>query len=339
MQSLPAAPAVEPDRPSRSASTEGGGGRQVASALVNSTVLRLIAVYVLLFAAFTATADNFLTVDNFLNIGRATAVFGIAALGMSVALVAGSLDVSFGAVMSVCGIIAAEQLAAGHGLARAILVALLVGVLLGALNGVLATVLRIDALVITLGTLSIFGGWAYLHSGGAPTTAPGSAFAHMGRGEWVGVPVPVWLMIGTALVLGFVLRFTSFGQRCYAVGDNPRAAALAGIHVGRVRIASLAISGLTASLAGMLIAANAGVANPGQGETHLLSAIAAVVIGGTSLSGGMGTIFGTFVGIALLGTIDNGLNLLGVSSFWQQVVRGGIVVLALVLDRLRRSGS
>jgi ribose transport system permease protein len=143
--------------------------------------------------------------------------------------------------------------------------------------------------------------------------------------------------VGAAVVLGLMLRFTSFGQRCYAVGDNARASALAGIHVGRVRIAALAISGVTAALAGLLIAANAGVANPGQGETRLLSAIAAVVIGGTALSGGAGTILGTFIGIALLGTIDNGLNLLGVSSFWQDVVRGAIVVVALVLDRLRRT--
>jgi ribose/xylose/arabinose/galactoside ABC-type transport system permease subunit len=334
MQPLPTTPAVDAERPPDWAQR---GGGNTASAVVNSTAARLIGVYLLLFALLSVTAHNFLTVDNFLNIGRASAVFGIAALGVSVALVAGSLDVSFGAIMSLCGIICAERIAAGHGLAYALIFALAVGGLLGAVNGVLATALKIDALVITLGTLSIFGGYAYLRTGSAPTNAPSSSFAHLGRGEWIGVPVQVWLLVGVAVVLGLMLRFTSFGQRCYAVGDNARAAALAGIHVGRVRIAALAISGLTAALAGMLIAANAGVANPGQGETRLLSAIAAVVIGGTALAGGAGTILGTFIGIALLGTIDNGLNLLGVSSFWQDVVRGAIVVVALVLDRLRRT--
>lgn len=335
MQPMPTTPAaVEADRPP--GWSERGGGLTV-SRLADSTTARLLGVYLVLFVVLSLTAHNFLTVDNLLNIGRASAVFGIAALGVSVALVAGALDVSFGAIMSLCGIICAERLAAGHSLAYALVFALVLGGLLGAVNGVLATALKIDALVITLGTLSIFGGYAFLRTGSAPTNAPSASFAEMGRGEWLGVPIQVWLLIGVALLLGFVLRFTSFGQRCYAVGDNARAAALAGIHVGRVRIAALAISGLTAALAGMLIAANAGVANPGQGETRLLSAIAAVVIGGASLSGGVGTILGTFVGIAVLGTIDNGLNLLDVSSFWQDVVRGAIVVLALVLDRLRRA--
>ncbi|HVW16649.1 MAG TPA: ABC transporter permease [Solirubrobacteraceae bacterium] len=322
----------------RHVSDERGGG-EVASALVNSTAVRLIAVYALLVLIFGISAHNFLTTDNFLNIGRATSVFGIAALGVCVALVAGSLDVSFGATMSVCSIVAAEKIAAGHPLSYVLVYAICVGAILGAINGVLSTVLRIDSLVITLGTLSIFGGWAYLHTGGSPTNAPSSSFAEMGRGEWLGVPIQVWIMLGIALLLGFVLRFTTFGQRCYAAGDNPRAASIAGIHVGRVRIAALAISGITAAVAGMLIAANAGVANPGTGEAYLLSAIAAVVIGGTSLTGGVGTILGTFVGIAVLGTIDNGLDLLGVSSFWEDAVRGGIVVLALVLDRLRRSAT
>ena len=303
-----------------------------------STVGRLAIVYVALFAVLAVTAPNFLTADNLLNIARASSVFGIAALGLSVALVTGSLDVSFGAVMSLCGIVAAERLAAGQGVVTAVAIALCVGAGLGAVNGLVVTRLRVDALVVTLGTLSIFGGYAFLRSGGAPTPAPGDGFASLGRGELLGIPNPVWLLVLTAVVLGALLRFTVFGQRCYAVGDNLRASTLAGLPVARVRVAALTISGVTAALGGLLLAANAGVANPGQGEAYLLSAIAAVVIGGTSLTGGVGSIVGTVVGIALLGTIDNGLNLLGVSSFWQDVVRGAIVVTALILDRLRRGG-
>ena len=310
---------------------------RVGHELANSPFARLVLVYALLVAVLAVTAENFLTTGNFLNIGRATAVFGIAALGVTVALIAGSLDVSFGAVMSLSAIVAAEQLSAGRGFLAAVAAAGLVGVVLGAINGLVATALRIDALIVTLGTLSIFGGFAFLRTGGSPTPAPGETFARMGRGTWLGVPISVWLLVAVALALGLLLRFTTFGQRCYAVGDNARAAALSGLHVGRIRTAALVISGLTAAVGGMLIAANAGVANPGEGERALLSAIAAVVIGGTALSGGAGTILGTVLGIAIIGTIDNGLNLLDVSSFWQDVVRGAILVGALVLDRVRRT--
>jgi ribose/xylose/arabinose/galactoside ABC-type transport system permease subunit len=299
-------------------------------------LVRLATVYCALVLVFALTAKNFMTANNFLNIGRASAVFGVAALGVTIAMIAGAVDVSFGAIMSVAAIVAAEQLSAGRGLVAALVIALSVGVALGILNGVLAGVLRLDSMIVTLGTLSIFGGFAFVHSRGAPVSAPGETFAHLGRGKWLGIPISLLIALGVAAVLGYVLRFTTFGQRCYVVGDNARAAALAGVHVRRVRATALAISGFTAAIGGMLVAANAGAANAGVGEPYLLSGIAAVVIGGTALSGGSGTIVGTVIGIAILGTIDDGLDLLQVSSFWQDFARGGIVVAALILDRLRR---
>lgn len=301
-----------------------------------SPLTRLALAYALLVLVFALTADHFLTSGNFLNIGRATAVFGIAALGLTVALIAGGLDVSFGAVMSLCGILAAERLAAGAPVAVAVAVALAAGAGLGLVNGVLCATLRLDPLIVTLGTLSIFGGWAFLHTGGAPRPATADGFAQLGRGELLGLPTPLVLMLGVAVVLGLLLRFTGFGQRCHLVGDNARAAALVGIRVARVRTAALMICGTTAALAGLVMTANAGVANAGEGERQLLSAIAAVVIGGTGLAGGTGLIAGTLLGVLVLGTIDNGLNLMGVSSTWQDVLKGLIVIAALVLDRVRR---
>jgi len=327
---------AEPSTPIGRPEPAGGGGLALIGRLAAAPLARLAAAYLLLAAVFAIAADHFLTTDNFLNIGRATAVFGIAALGLTVALIAGALDVSFGAVMSVCGILAAERIAAGDGAAAAVAVALAVGVGLGLVNGLLTAVLRLDALIVTLGTFSIFGGWAFLHTNGAPTPASDDAFARIGRGETLGIPTPVVIMIAIALVLAVVLRWTGFGQRCYLVGDNPRAATLVGIRAAWVRAAALAISGLTAAIAGVVMVANAGVANAGEGERQLLNAIAAVVIGGTALAGGSGLIVGTLLGIAVLGTIDNGLNLLGVSSTWQDVLKGVIVVFALVLDRIRR---
>jgi ribose/xylose/arabinose/galactoside ABC-type transport system permease subunit len=314
-------------------------GSRILGRVAGSTLTRLILAYALLVVVFALSADHFLTLDNFLNIGRATSVFGIAALGLTVALITGALDVSFGAVMSLCGIVAAERIGAGDGVGWAIVIALAVGCGLGLVNAVLSSGLRLDPLIVTLGTLSIFGGYAFLRTNGAPTPAPNDAFADIGRGELLGIPTPLILLLGLALLLALVLRFTSFGQRCYLVGDNPRAAALAGIGVSRVRAGALVISGLTAACAGVVMVANAGVANAGEGERNLLSAIAAVVIGGTGLAGGTGLIAGTLIGIAVLGTIDNGLNLLGVSSTWQDVLKGVIVIAALVLDRFRKAAG
>jgi len=302
----------------------------------SASLVRLGAALLALCAVFALTADNFLTVDNFLNIGRATAVFGVAALGVTVALIAGPLDVSFGAVMSLSGIVAAERLLAGDELWVALALGLVVGLACGAVNGVLVAVLKLDGFIVTLGMLSVIGGYAFLRTNGAPTSAPGSGFAEIGRGTSWGVPNALWIMLALAVALGMLLRLTPFGQRCYAAGDNARAATLAGLRVWRVRIAALAISGATAAIAGMLLVANSGQANPGAGERVLLSTLAAVIIGGTALSGGKGRIAGTLLGIAILGTIDSGLNLWQLSTDWQDVIRGAIVVGALVLDQVRR---
>jgi ribose transport system permease protein len=307
------------------------------SRIIASSMFRLAVTYALLFAVLSLFANHFLTGGNFANIGRAVAVFGMAALGVTVALVAGALDVSFPAIMSLCGIVAAERLQAGTGVVIAIAIAIGTGLLLGAINGIVATALRVDPLIVTLGTLSVFGGWAYYHTAGSEVQASNHVLERIGGGTFAQVPISVWVLLVSASLLGAVLRFTTFGQRVYAVGDNPRAAALAGIHVGRVRIAALMLSGLTAAVGGLLLAGSQGQIFAGDGQTYLLSTIAAVVLGGTSLSGGSGAIIGTVIGIALLGTINNGLDLLHVSTYWQDIVSGAIVVLALMIDRIRRT--
>lgn len=301
-------------------------------------VLRLLVVWIVLAAVLSVTADNFLTTGNFANIGRATAVFGVAAIGVTVALIAGSLDVSIGATMSLSGIVAAERLTAGDAFAVALAWGLAVGVGVGLVNGLLVVLLGLDALIVTLGTLSIVGGYAFLRTEGRPTTAPNETFHELGVGTWLGVPISVWLLVALALVAGTVLRWTLFGQRVYAVGDNPRASRLAGLRVVPIRLASLAVSGATAAVAGMLLVANAGQANPGSGERYLLDTLAAVIIGGTAMTGGSGVIAGTAMGILILGTIDNGLDLWQLSANWQDVIRGAILVVALIADRAYRRG-
>jgi ribose transport system permease protein len=298
-------------------------------------VVRLFGIWLAIAAVLSLTAENFLTTANFANIGRATAVFGVAAIGVTVALIAGSLDVSIGATMSLAGIVAAERLSAGNSFAVAFASGVGVGLAVGLVNGLIVIILGLDALIVTLGTLSIVGGYAFLRTGGSPTSTPGTAFHEMGTGIWAGVPIAIWMLLALALVAATLLRFTVFGQFLYAVGDNARASRLAGIRVELIRVVSLMISGATAAIAGMLLAANAGQANPGSGENYLLDTLAAVVIGGTAMTGGSGIIAGTLLGIAILGTVDNGLNLWQLSGNWQDVIRGGILIAALILDRAR----
>jgi ribose/xylose/arabinose/galactoside ABC-type transport system permease subunit len=306
-----------------------------AREMARHPVAGLLMAWAVVVVIFALIAPNFLTGGNVLNVARASAIAGIAAIAITVPLIAGSLDVSFGALMSIGSVAAATRVAGGDGVILAVGIAMGIGALLGLINGALVVRLRLDAFIVTLGTLSIFGGVAFLITGGAPTAAPGEAFAFFGRGYLAGIPIPVWTWGAVAVGAGCLLRFTAFGRQCYAVGDNRRAAALAGIPVRRVTTLALVFSGAIAALAGTLVSADAGVANPGTGERYLLTAIAGVILGGTALTGGVGSVIGSVVGILFLGTIDNGLNLLRVEGIWQDVIAGLVLVAALIVDRLR----
>ena len=302
-----------------------------------SSTIGLASVVVLVAVVFGVIAPNFATTSNIANIARASAVFGIAALGITIPMIAGAVDLSFGAIMSLAGIGAATQLSQGAPIVQAVAIGLLIGIGLGTVNGLIGAALRLDSMIVTLGTLSVFGGAAFMLTNAQRTYAPGDQFAFLGRGFLIGLPVPVWIMLAVAGALGLLLRYTVFGQRLFVVGDNPRAARLSGLSIARTRIAALAISGLCAALAGIVIASNDGLIYPGTGEVYLLQTLAAVVIGGTALRGGVGTVVGTLLGILLLGIVDNGMNLMGVPGIWADVLRGLILIGALVLDRLRGS--
>lgn len=311
---------------------------QRARGLLGHPLGGLAVAWAVLIVIFALTAPNFLTVANFSNVARASAIAGTAAVAITVPLITGSLDVSFGAIMSVGALMAATQIGGGVAVPVALAISLLTGAVLGLVNGLLVTRMKLDSLIVTLGTLSIFGGLAFLWTAGAPTPAPGDAFAYYGRGFLLGIPMPVLVFGGIAILLGLHLRYSVIGQWSYLVGDNPRAAALAGVRVVPTKVVALVISGAVAALAGTMIAANDGVAIAGSGERTLLTAIAAVVLGGTSLAGGVGGVAGTVMGVLFLGTIDNGLNLLGVPGTMQDTTRGLVLVAALILDHLRYRG-
>jgi len=329
-------------------------GRRFADILLRLRALVALCVLVVVFALLS---PEFLTTGNLAILVKHVAVNAILAIGMTFVILGGGIDLSVGSIAGLCGMIAGALLSEGLIVRPAgiviyfhawlvVVVALLAGMLLGAANGWLVSRLRVAPFIATLGVLYVARGAAMLMSGGATfpnlagTAALGNTgFPLVGTAVWLGVPAPIWLMAALAGAGMFVAARTPFGRQVYAVGGNPRAALLAGVRVTRVTFLVYVISGFCASLVGLIIAAELGAAHPATGETFELNAIAAVVLGGTSLMGGRGTIGGTLIGAFVIGVLADGLVLLGVSEFWQMVIKGLVIVLAVILDQFQKRSS
>ena len=330
-----------------------------ARASLVSLVLRLRAVIalVVLSIVFSLLSPEFLTTGNLAILIKHVAINAILAIGMTFVILSGGIDLSVGSVVGLCGMIAGGLVSRGLVLPSlggvvfvhtwlVVAIALAAGMALGAVNGWLVSRLRVPPFIATLGLLYVARGAALLMSDGAtfPNLAGDPARGNtglpaIGAGTWLGLPIPVWLMVALAAAAMFIATRTPFGRQIYAVGGNERAALLAGVRVARVRMSVYVISGLCAALVGVIIAAQLGAAHPATGETFELNAIAAVVLGGTSLMGGRGTIGGTLIGAFVIGVLADGLVLLGVSEFWQMVIKGLVIVLAVVLDQYQKRSS
>jgi ribose transport system permease protein len=299
----------------------------------------------LMIVALGLASDKFLTVDNGLNVLRQISINLCLSLGMTLIILSGGIDLSVGSVLALSGAVAAGLLKNGLAIPAlnvllqftvfgAILAGLLVGVALGAFNGLMITRLNLPPFVATLGMLSIARGLTMLWTGGYPVTGLGSSFGIMGTGQWFGVPMPVW--IGSTLVVLFlvVTRRTRFGRYVYAVGGNERAALLSGLAVNRIKLLVYTIGGALAAVAGLLVTSRLDSATPNAGFGYELDSIAAVVIGGTSLDGGRGSVAGTVLGCLIIGVLNNGLVLMEVSPFWQQVIKGGVILAAVAVDKI-----
>ena len=314
--------------------------------------LRALVALALLVAVFSSLTPAFLTQGNLVMLAKHVALNAILALGMTFVVLSGGIDLSVGSIAGLAGMTAGWLLHDGLVLrplgvvvyfsAPAVIgIGLLVGLAVGALNGLLVVRARVAPFIATLGTLYVARGAALLISGGA--TFPNlvgradlgnTGFTALGTGTLLKLPAPIWMMAALGVVFAFVASRTPFGRRVYAVGDNERAAALVGIRVARVKLTVYMMSGLCAALTGLIIASQLQAAHPATGETFELSAIAAVVLGGTSLSGGRGSVGGTLVGAFVIGVLNDGLVLLGVSEFWQIVIKGIVIVTAVVVDQL-----
>lgn len=277
---------------------------------------------------------NFMTLTNIRNILRQSAIIGVLAAGQTFVLLIGGIDLSVGNLVSLTGSLAAGF--AKINVALGILVGLLSGGAVGLVNGVVVSKGKIQPFIVTLGTMSIAQGFALLYTGGFPIFDLPSTFSNIGSNYFLGIPVLVIIMAVVYIIFRFVLRQTKFGHYIYALGGNEEATRLSGINVDFIKTMAYIISGAAAGLAGVMLAARIAIGMPTMGSGYELQAIAAVVIGGTSLSGGRGSIFGTLIGTLIMGVINNMLNLMNVTAFWQYIVIGTIIVLAALINEFSK---
>lgn len=327
--------------------------RQITVRAVLLQLRAFIALF-LLFAFFAISSDAFLTTSNQIILAKQVAINAILGIGMTFVILTGGIDLSVGSIVGLTGMIAGGLINEGlilSPLNRVVyfnvwiigFIALLAGMGVGLLNGILITRFNVAPFIATLGTLYMARGFAMLANNGA--TFPNlvgdpalgnTGFPSLGRDDFLGLPYSIWIMIGMGLLAMFVTRKTPFGRQVFAIGGNKRAAQLSGVRVKTVTLLTYVISGFCSAVVGLIIASQLVAAHPATGDTFELNAIAAVVLGGTSLAGGRGTILGTIVGAFVVGVLRNGMIIEGVSSFWQMVITGGVIVLAVVIDQLQQ---
>ena len=332
---------------------------QPQSARIGELLFRLRALVALLvlMVVFTALSPAFLSSGNLMILVKHVAINAILAVGMTFVILTGGIDLSVGSVAGLAGIVAGGLIGAGLTLPAlgvvvyfnvwlVIVIAASVGAAVGALNGLLISRFSVAPFIATLGTMYVARGAALLISNGA--TFPNllgkaelgnTGFPWLGSGTVLMIPVPIWLLVAIGAIGAFVATRTPFGRQVYAIGGNERAAELSGVRVGRVKLSAYMISGFCAAMVGLVIASQLVAAHPATGETFELNAIAAVVLGGPSLLGGRGSVGGSIAGAFVIGVLADGLVLLGLSQLWQIVIKGVVIVVAVLLDQMQKRFS
>lgn len=320
---------------------DAGGPIFPAMALPRTTLLHgrevgTLAGLLALCAALWAATPHFATPSNLVNVVEQSAIIGIVAVGMTFVILTGGIDLSVGSIVALSGVALGTSWEAGLPIAVAAAVGLSVGLACGVANGALITHGRLPPFIATLGMMSVARGAALMLSDGRPISGYPESFRALATGHVLGIPVPVIVMLGLYAIAHFLLTRTVLGRYTYAIGGNEEAAALSGIPVRAYKTAAYAIAGLLAAVTSLLLVARLNSAQPIAGIMYELDAIAAVVIGGTSLLGGSGSVVGTLIGALIMGVLRNGLNLLGVSSYLQQVAIGTVIIVAVLVDMLLR---
>lgn len=299
-----------------------------------TTVIALI----ILMAVITIINSNFLTANNLLNLLLQVTSNALIAFGMTFVILTGGIDLSVGSILALSSALTAGLLGSGMPVTLAIFISLILGCILGMMNGLLISYGKLAPFIVTLATMTIFRGATLVYTNGNPITKGLSdtfLFQFLGQGYIVGIPFPVIIMFIVFIVLYVLLHKTAFGKSVYAIGGNEKAAYISGVKLNKVKIIIYSISGMMASISGLIITSRLSSAQPTAGASYEMDAIAAVVLGGTSLSGGKGRILGTLIGALIIGVLNNGLNIIGVSAFWQQVVKGVVILIAVLIDRFK----
>lgn len=306
---------------------------------------------VLLVIVISCISPEFRTGSNFLNLLRQASFNGLIAFGMTCVILSDGIDLSVGSVFALSAIVCAELLTKGVPSIIAIIVALLVGTCLGVVSGILVTKGRLQPFIATLITMTAYRGLALIITNGKPISRLSDSiesksgqflFKVLGKGKFVfgpkdmiQIPIPVIILVITLALFYFILNKTTFGRKIYATGSNDKCAKLVGVNVNKTRISVYAISGLLSALAGLIMISRVDSAQPTLGDGYELDAIAAVALGGTSMSGGRGKILGTFAGVMIIAVLNNGLNILGVSTYYQEVIKAIVILIAVLSDRKR----
>lgn len=296
----------------------------------------ILVAFLLLMAVLSVLSDAFLTVSNLLNVAQQVSINAVIAAGMTFVILTAGIDLSVGSVLALAGAVTAGLLSTGRPLLLGLLAGLAVGAALGWVNGVIITRGKVQPFIATLGMLTLARGATLVYTDGRPITGLPDAFVWLGAGDIGRVPVPVIIMGLVFLVSYLILSQTPLGRYVYAIGGNEEAARLSGVNVQGTKTLVYVISGILSAISAIIITGRLNSAQPTAGSGYELDAIAAVVLGGTTLAGGEGNILGTLLGAFIIGVLNNGLNLLNVSSFYQQVVKGAVILLAVLLDRRLR---
>ncbi|MFO2464543.1 ABC transporter permease [Pseudomonas sp. 15FMM2] len=291
--------------------------------------------FVVIFVAMALANDNFLTASNLSNVLRQVSIIAIIAVGMTCAILTGGIDLSVGPVMALSGTLTAGLMVAGLPPELAILAGLAVGTLFGAGNGVFVAYAKMPPIIVTLATMGIARGLALIYTGGYPVSGLPQGFSFLGRGEVLGLQIPILVMAVVYILAYVLLNKTPIGRYIYAIGGNEEAARLSGVRVARYKLLVYMLSGLTAAIAGIVLTSRLMSGQPNAGVGFELDAIAAVVLGGAAIAGGRGAIIGTLIGAMMLGVLNNGLNLMGVSPYIQNIIKGAIILLAIYIGRSR----
>lgn len=292
---------------------------------------------VILFVGLCIASPEFRTVNNVLSLLRQASINGLIAFGMTLVILTGGIDLSVGSTLALSTALCAGMIVGGLPVAIAMLLALVIGTAFGTVNGIMVAKGRLQPFIATLITMTVYRGVTYIYTNGQPISNLGNSgfLKFIGKGSVLGIPFPVIILLVAFLIVYFILHKTAFGRSIYATGSNETCAKLAGISVDKTKIIVYAISGLMSALAGMILLSRLSSAQPTLGSGYELDAIAAVALGGTSMAGGRGKIIGTLIGVLIIAILNNGLNILGVSSYYQDVVKGIVILIAVLSDRNR----